>query len=92
MQLFGDLDVLSFVRISRLNWTGYVNNMDTKRKGSKVFNSNPQGSLLRGRPETDVGTVYKHILKMQSYKLEREVKNRADWEKSNKEAKVHIGL
>jgi hypothetical protein len=29
---------------------------------------------------------------MQNYKLEKEVKNRADWEKSNKEAKVHTGL
>ena len=29
---------------------------------------------------------------MQNYKLEREVKNRAGWEKSSKEAKIHIGL
>jgi len=29
---------------------------------------------------------------MQNYKPEKEVKNRADWEKSNKEAKVHVGL
>jgi len=29
---------------------------------------------------------------MQNYKLEREVKNTADWEKSIKEAKAHTGL
>jgi hypothetical protein len=29
---------------------------------------------------------------MQNYKLEREVKNRTDREKCNKEAKVHTGL
>jgi hypothetical protein len=29
---------------------------------------------------------------MQNYKLEREAKNTADWEKSTKEAKVRIGL
>ena len=29
---------------------------------------------------------------MQNYELEREVKNRAEWEKSIKEAKVRIGL
>jgi hypothetical protein len=29
---------------------------------------------------------------MKNYKLEREVKNRAEWEKSIKEAKVSIGL
>ena len=44
MQLFGDLDILSFVRINRLNWIGHVNRMDSKRKVSEVFKSNPQGS------------------------------------------------
>jgi len=29
---------------------------------------------------------------MQNYKLEREVQNRADWEKTIKEAKVRIGM
>jgi hypothetical protein len=50
--LFGDLDVLSFVRISRLNWIGHVNRMDKKGILSQVFNNNPQGIRLRGRPKT----------------------------------------
>jgi hypothetical protein len=33
MQLFGDSDMFSFVRISLLKWIGYVNRMDGKRKG-----------------------------------------------------------
>ena len=32
MLLFGYLDILSFVRINRLNWIGHVNGMDIKRK------------------------------------------------------------
>jgi hypothetical protein len=48
MQLFGDLDILSFVRISRLDWTGHVNRLDSKRKVSQVFNNNPQRSELTG--------------------------------------------
>jgi hypothetical protein len=51
MQLFGDLDILSFVRVGRLNWIGHVNRMDSKRKVSQVFNNNPQGSRPRGRPK-----------------------------------------
>ena len=51
MQLFGDLDNLSFVRISRLNRIGHVNRMDSKRKVSQVFNNNPQVSRQRGRPK-----------------------------------------
>jgi hypothetical protein len=30
--------------------------------------------------------------KTQTYKLEREVKNRVDWQKSINEPKVHVGL
>jgi len=44
VQLFGDLDILSFVRISHLNWIGHVNRMESKRKLSLVFNNNPYGS------------------------------------------------
>jgi hypothetical protein len=37
--------------------------MDCKRKVSQVLNNiNPQGSRLAGRPKTDGGAVYKHIL------------------------------
>jgi hypothetical protein len=43
MQLFGDLDILSFVRISQLKWIGHVNRMDIKREVSQAFNNNPQG-------------------------------------------------
>jgi hypothetical protein len=51
VHMFGDLHTLSFVRLSLLNWIGYVNRMDSKRKVSQVFNNNPQGSQLRGRPK-----------------------------------------
>ena len=32
----GDLDILSFVTISQLNWIGHVNRRDSKRKLSQV--------------------------------------------------------
>jgi hypothetical protein len=48
MQLFGDLDIFSFVRISRFNWISHVNRMDSKRKLSQVFNNNPEGNQPRG--------------------------------------------
>jgi hypothetical protein len=48
-KLFGDPDMLSFASISRLNWIGHVNGMDSKRKVSNVHNNNPQGSRIRRR-------------------------------------------
>jgi hypothetical protein len=52
MQLYGDLDVVSFIRINRLRWIGHVNRMDTKRMGYQVFANQPQGSQPRGRPKS----------------------------------------
>ena len=49
MQLLGNSDVLSFVRIRQLNWNGYVNRMGSKRKESQVSNNNPQGIRPRNR-------------------------------------------
>ena len=51
MQLFGDLDMLTFVAVSMLHWICYVNRMRSKRKVTQVFNSNPQGSRRKGRPK-----------------------------------------
>ena len=32
MQLFGDLDILSFVKTGRLDWIGYASRMDRERQ------------------------------------------------------------
>ena len=42
MQLFGNLEIISFVRMSQLYWVGHFNRMESKR--CQVFNNNPQGS------------------------------------------------
>ena len=44
MQLFGDLDMLSFVRIGWLYRIGHVNRKVIKREVSQVNNNNSQGS------------------------------------------------
>jgi hypothetical protein len=49
--VFEDLDILSFVRVNRLNWIGHVNRMDSNGKVSQVFHNYPQGRRLRGRPK-----------------------------------------
>jgi hypothetical protein len=43
--------MLSFIRLSRLNWSGYVKRMDSKGNVSQECSNNPQGSRLRGRPK-----------------------------------------
>jgi hypothetical protein len=38
---FGNLDIISLVRISQLNCIGHFNRMASKGKVSQVFNNNP---------------------------------------------------
>jgi len=91
MQLFGDLGILSFVRISRLNWIDHVNRMDSKRKAIQVFNNNPHGSRLSGRPNNRWwNCVHTDINKCKITSLKERSENRSDWENSVKEAKIRI--
>jgi len=74
----GDFDMLSIVRISRLNWIGHVCRMGSNRRVNQVFNNNSQGRRLRGRTKNrGWNCVQTHNNKMQNYKLEREVKEQS---------------
>jgi hypothetical protein len=52
MQLYGDLDTVSFIRINRLRWIGHFNRMDNKRMVYQFFVNQPQGSRPRGGPKS----------------------------------------
>jgi len=66
--------------------------MDSKRKVSQVFNNNPQGSRLRGRPKDRWWSCVQTDINECKITNWTEVVNRADWEKCVKEMRVHIGL
>ena len=52
-----DIFWYTFTFQSRTNWFGHVNRVDSKRNVSQAFNSNPQGSRLRGEQKTSCGNV-----------------------------------
>jgi hypothetical protein len=93
MQLYGDLDIVSFIRINRLRWIGHISRMGNKRMVYQVFATQPQGSRPRGRPNSRWwDCVYGDIRKCKIRNREQRSKNREDWMRSIKEAKAHIGL
>ena len=51
MNLYEDLDIISFIRIIRLRWIGHVNRMDKERKVYNIFYNQIQGTRVRGRPK-----------------------------------------
>jgi hypothetical protein len=93
MQLYGDLDIVSFIGINRLRWIGHVNRMGNKRLVYQVFATQPQGRRLRGRPKCRWwDCVYGDIRKCKIRNWEQRSINREDQMRSIKEAKAHIGL
>jgi hypothetical protein len=93
MQLYGDLNIVSFIRINRLRWIGHVNTMDNKRMVYQAFANQPQGSRPRGRPKSRWwDCVYGDVKKCKIRNWEQRSKNREDWMRSVKEAKAHIGM
>jgi hypothetical protein len=92
MQLFAELDILSFFGTSLLNWIGRVNRVDSKGK-EKVFNNNHQRSGLGGRPKKRWwNCAQTDINKCKITNWKERSNNKADWEKPIKEAKVRVGL
>jgi hypothetical protein len=70
-----------------LNWIGHVNRTDSKRKVCQVFNREVH---YEEDQKADGGILYKQILLNAQLQIGKSSKNRADWEKSNKEAKVVV--
>jgi hypothetical protein len=82
-----------FARISWVNWIGHVNKIDSKRRESQLFNNNPRGDRLRGRPKNGWWNCVR--VDINGYKIKNlkvRSRNRAHWEKSIKDGKVLIGL
>ena len=51
IQLLGDPDIVSNVRLGRLRWIGHINRMSNNRKVKQIFKSQPQGTRLKGGPK-----------------------------------------
>ena len=51
MEMYGDLDVISFIKLNRLRWIGQVSRMDANKKVHQVCYTRPEGKRLRGRPK-----------------------------------------
>jgi hypothetical protein len=62
VQLFGDLDILSFVCVSWFDWIGHANTLGSKGEVNQIFDNKSQQSHLGGRQKkTDFRSVHKQI-------------------------------
>ena len=47
--VYEDVDIISFIRLSRMRWIGHVIRLDKERKIFNIFYNQPQGTRIRGR-------------------------------------------
>jgi hypothetical protein len=90
MNLYEDVDIVSFIRLSRLRWIGHVSRMDKERKVYKIFCNQPQGTQVKGRPKN------RWMVHCQTFNAKlgtgRSRRDRGIWRRSIMEAKACIGL
>jgi hypothetical protein len=91
-QLFGYLDILQFVRMSRHNLTGHVNRINITGKELQAFNNNPQGNRLRGPPKHGWWNCVQTYINRCKIKNWKKKLKHSRMEMSIKEANVCTGL
>ena len=93
IQLLGDPDIVSNVRLDRLRWIGHTNRMSNNRKVKQIFKLQPQGTRLRGRPKNKWwDCVHEDLEKCKIKNWEQLSMDRDVWRRLIEEAKVLIGL
>jgi hypothetical protein len=69
--------------------------MDSNGEVSQIFNNNPQGSRVRGRPQNRWWNCVQtdtNKYRIKNWKDRAKKIKRTDWEKYIKEARVSVGL
>lgn len=50
MKIYNDIDIVAYIKITRLGWIGQVSRMDKNRKAYQVYFSRLEGSRATGKP------------------------------------------
>ena len=81
MNLYEDVDIISFIRLSTLRWIGHVNRMDKERN---IFYNQPQGIRVRGMPKNRwMDCVLSDIEKCKITNWKEQSRERGIWRRSN---------
>jgi hypothetical protein len=93
MNLYEDVDIVSFIRLSRPRRIGHVNRMHKERKVFNIFYNQPQCTQARGRPKNRwMDYVMSDIKKSKIRNWMEQSRDRGIWRRSIMEAKARIGL
>ena len=87
------MDIISFIRLSKLTWIGHVNGMDQERKVYNIFYNQPQGIQIRGRPKNQwMDCVLPDLKECKIRNWKEQSRDRGIWRRSIMEVKTRIEL
>ena len=91
-ELYKEADLETHIRCQRLRWLGHIIRMENTRKVKIVFNNNPEGARLRGRPRTRWWNCVQADLNRFGIRNWRELAmDRVGWRRTMEEVKARMG-
>jgi hypothetical protein len=91
--MFNDPNIITYIKVKRLEWAGHMMRMNDERTLKKIFNTKPDGTRSVGRPKLrweDGVDPDMRILKVKNWK--KVALDRDEWAKLLKKARAHEGL
>lgn len=90
--LYKEPDLETHIRFQRLRWLGHITRMEASRKVKMVFNNNPDGTRLRGRPRNRWwNCVRADVDRFKITNWSELAMDREGWKRAMEEAKAHLG-
>jgi hypothetical protein len=92
-EIFNDSNIVNYINVKRLAWTGHLICMSNNRTINKIFNTKPGGVRTVGRPKLrceDCVDQYMRILDFKNWK--KAALGTDEWAKLLKKARPHQRL
>jgi len=92
-EAFNEPNIVNYIKVNRLAWTGHLIHMNNDRILKKIFNTKPDGVRRFGRPKLrceDGVDQDMRILEVKNWK--KVTLDRDEWAKLLKKARAHQGL
>ncbi|PSN52660.1 hypothetical protein C0J52_08808, partial [Blattella germanica] len=92
-ELYNEINLETYVKLTRLRWLGYVIRMDNNRRVKMIHNGMPEGTRAKGRPRQRwMDNVMTDVREFGILNWKEKASNRDEWKRVLREVKAHEGL
>lgn len=93
MALYNEPDILNFIKVGRLRWTGHAIRMEAARVPSRLMNANPEGRRSQGgQKKRWLDSIIRDVRTLGIANWRTAALDRPTWKRHLEDAKIHTGL